>query len=155
MAKKNVEGQMDLFEIFGSVEELEENVKGVPELSEAEAPAEMFTKEKLSSATMKLENQQAVMQKTFRSRTTKQTAVIAYLNYNKVYQKIWDEEPVIYQFEQSKDAVDYYVGLIGQFFEDEQAEVLKAQETLQEAKVLPWMKNNRTVGEDVQKEEMI
>lgn len=119
MAKKSVEGQMDLFELFGSVEELEENVKGVP---------------------AKPDSQQAVMQKTFRNRVTKQTAVIAYLNYNKVYRKIWDEEPVIYQFEQSKDAVDYYVGQIGQLFNDEQTEVLKEQEKLMEAKLLPWMK---------------
>lgn len=131
MAKKSVEGQMDLFELFGSVEELEENVKGVPELSE---------EEKLSSVTAKVENQQAVMQKTFRNRVTKQTAVIAYLDYNKVYQKLWDEEPMIYQFEQSKDAVDHYVGLIGQLFEDEQSEVIKDQETLREAKLLPGTK---------------
>ena len=32
MAKKSVEGQIDLFELFGSVEELEEKVKGVPEV---------------------------------------------------------------------------------------------------------------------------
>lgn len=140
MAKKSVEGQMDLFELFGSVEELEENVKGVPELSEEEVQSELVANEKISSATMKSENQQAVMQKTFRNRVTKQTAVIAYLDYNKVYQKLWDEEPIIYQFEQSKTAVDYYVGLIEQLFEDEQSEVLKEQEKLQEAKLLPWMK---------------
>lgn len=140
MAKKSVEGQMDLFELFGSVEELEENVKGVPELAEEEVQSELVTNEKLSSVTMKLGNQPAVMQKTFRNRVTKQTAVIAYLNYNKVYRKIWDEEPVIYQFEQSKAAVDYYVELIGQLFEDEHSEVLKEQEKLQEAKLLPWMK---------------
>lgn len=140
MAKKSVEGQMDLFELFGSVEELEENVKGVPELSEEEVQSELVTNEKISSATMKSENQQAVMQKTFRNRVTKQMAVLAYLDYNKVYQKLWNEEPVIYQFEQSKAAVDYYVGLIEQLFEDEQSEVLKEQEKLQEAKLLPWMK---------------
>lgn len=119
MAKKSVEGQMDLFDLFGSVEELEEKVKGVP---------------------AKLENQQAVMQKTFCNRVTKQTAVIAYLNYHKVYQKIWDEEPIVYQFEQSKDAVDYYVSQIGLFLDDKQIELLKEQETLMEAKVLPWTK---------------
>lgn len=138
MAKKSVEGQMDLFELFGSVEELEENVKGVPELPEEEVPVRPVTNKKISSAATKSESQQVAMQKTFRNRVTKQTAVIAYLNYNKVYRKIWNEEPVIYQFEQSKDAVDYYVGQIGQLFEDEQAEVLKEQETLMEAVLLPW-----------------
>lgn len=111
---------MDLFELFGSVEELEENVKGVPELSE--------------------EPEIAVMQKTFRNKTTKQIAVIAYLNYNKVYQKIWDEEPVIYQFEQSKDAVDYYVNQMAQFLGDKQVELLKEQEALMEAALIPWVR---------------
>lgn len=111
---------MDLFELFGSVEELEETVKGVP---------------------AKLDSQQAVMQKTFRNRITNRTAVIAYLNYNKVYQKIWDEEPIVYQFEQSKDAVDYYVNQIGQFLDDNQIELLKEQEMLMEAKLLPWTKD--------------
>lgn len=110
---------MDLFELFGSVEELEENVKGVP---------------------MKMECQQAVMQKTFRNRATKQMAVIAYLNYHKVYLKIWDEEPIVYQFEQSKDAVDYYVSQMAQFLDDRQIELLKEQEPLMEAKLLPWTK---------------
>lgn len=142
MAKKSVEGQMDLFELFGSVEELEENVKGVPELPEdtelniagTEPEAESDVK------TTKRSSDEVVMQKTFLSSTTKQTAVIAYLNYNKVYQKIWEGEPIIYQFEQSKDAVDYYVSQMAQFSEDKQIEVLKEQEALKEATVIPWVK---------------
>ena len=126
MAKKSVEGQMDLFELFGSVEELEENVKGVPE--------EVILK------SVRVSDQQIVMQKTFRNRVTGETAVLAYLNYNKVYQKIWDKQPLIYQFEQSKDAVDYYVSQMEQFSENRQIEVLKEQAPLMEASVIPWTK---------------
>lgn len=122
---------MDLFELFGSVEELEENVKGVPELPEEELA---------TVKTAKLGNEQAVMQKTFCNKVTRQTAVIAYLNYSKVYQKIWDDEPVIYLFENSKDAVDYYVSQMAQFSEDKQVEVLKEQEALMEARLIPWVR---------------
>lgn len=124
MAKKSVEGQMDLFELFSSVEELEEKVKGVPE----EAILEVADVSK----------QQVAMQKTFRNCETGEIAVIAYLNYNKVYQKLWNEAPIIYQFEKSKDAVDYYVSLMEQFSENRQMEVQKEQATLMEASVIPW-----------------
>lgn len=142
MAKKSVEGQMDLFELFGSVEELEEKVKGVPELPEDKEPNIAGTESEVTAdvKTTKRSSDEVVMQKTFLSSTTKQTAVIAYLNYNKVYQKIWEGEPIIYQFEQSKDAVDYYVSQIAQFSEDKQIEVLKEQEALKEATVIPWVK---------------
>lgn len=142
MAKKSVEGQMDLFELFGSVEELEEKVKGVPELPEDKETNIAGTESEVTAdvKTTKRSSDEVVMQKTFLSSTTKQTAVIAYLNYNKVYQKIWEGEPIIYQFEQSKDAVDYYVSQIAQFSEDKQIEVLKEQEALKEATVIPWVK---------------
>lgn len=150
MAKKSVEGQMDLFELFGSVEELEENVKGVPEVPETlpeegepETPAEEEEPSAASKSALKGKGafaEQIAMQKTFRNCTTKKTAVIAYLNYNKVYQKDWDEEPIIYRFEQSKDAVDYYVSQLEKFSEDKQVEVLKEQEPLMEASVIPWTK---------------
>ena len=83
---------------------------------------------------------QVVMQKTFRNRTTGKTAVIAYLDYNKVYQKIWENEPLIYQFEQSKDAVDYYVSQMERFSEDKQIEIAEEQEPIMEASLTPWPK---------------
>lgn len=126
---------MDLFELFGSVEELEENVKGVPEV-----PEEVIEVAETSSGNLKILGGEVVMQKTFRNRTTGKTAVIAYLNYNKVYQKMWDEEPLIYQFKQAKDAVDYYVSRMERFTEDKQIEVAKEQEPLVEASLLPWTK---------------
>lgn len=134
---------MDLFELFGSVEELEENVKGVPELPKEEA--ETVETETLFDE-VKVSVEQVVMQKTFRNRTTGKTAVIAYLNYNKVYQKVWDEKPSIYQFEQSKDAVDYYVSQMERFSEDKQIERIKEQETLREAVLIPWTKEEQAHG---------
>ena len=146
---------MDLFELFGSVEELEEKVKGVPEVPE-EAPepqTEQDTQPHTVGKTEQVDETktvtvegikssacQVVMQKTFRNRTTGKTAVIAYLDYNKIYQKIWEEEPLIYQFEQSKDAVDYYVSQMKRFSEDKQIEIVKEQAPIMEALSIPWVK---------------
>lgn len=114
MAKKNIAGQMELFELFGSVEELEEKVKGVPPT----AP---------------------VMQRCFCSSEKSSTAVIAYLDYNMVYLKDWENEPVIYQFEHAKDAVDFYVKQMEEFLRDKRVTVQKEQEPLMEASIVPWM----------------
>lgn len=155
MAKKSVEGQIDLFELFGSVEELEEKVKGVPEVPEGaiEPQAEQDIQPHTANKTEQVDEKKAVtvemikssacqvvMQKTFRNRTTGKTAVIAYLDYNKVYQKIWENEPLIYQFEQSKDAVDYYVSQMERFSEDKQIEIAEEQEPIIEASLTPWPK---------------
>jgi len=121
MAKKSVEGQMDLFELFGSVEELEEKVKGVPELE-------------------KLPPTAPVMQRCFCSSGQNNTAVVAYLDYNMVYLKDWEDDPVIYQFEHSKDAVDFYVKQMERFLSDKKVKIQKEQEPLVEASIIPWTK---------------
>ncbi len=122
MGKKSVEGQMELFELFGSVEELEEKIKGVPEgkhLPSAASP---------------------VMQRCFCSNGQKTPAVVAYLDYNMVYLKDWETEPVIYQFAHAKAAVDFYVEQIDRFLCDKEVKVQKEQEPLMEAAIVPWTK---------------
>lgn len=122
MAKKSVEGQMDLFELFGSVEELEEKVKSVPETFPIQQPTA------------------PVMQRCFCSNGQKSTAVVAYLDYHMVYLKEWEKAPVIYQFEDSKAAVDFYVKQLGRFLSDKTVKLQKEQEPLTEAPVIPWTK---------------
>lgn len=112
MAKKNIEGQLDMFELFDSVEELEEHIKGMPELTPEGKP---------------------VMQKSFARNGQSAVATVAYLDYHMVYVADWGEEPVIWQFEQSKDAVDFYVEQIERFSSEEQVTMQKKQANLQKA----------------------
>lgn len=119
MAGKNVKGQLDMFELFGSVEELEENVKGTPELL-PEAPGH------------------PVMLRCFTSKEKENTAVVAYLDYNRVYIKDWDREPVIYQFESSKEAVDFYVDRMERYQSGKQVRIKKEAEALKRASVIKW-----------------
>ena len=60
MAKKNIEGQLDMFELFDSVEELEERIKGVPEPAE-----EKLEQEAPSNEEKRIPRGSPVMQKTF------------------------------------------------------------------------------------------
>ena len=95
MAKKSIDGQMDMFELFSSVEELEQKVKGVHE-------------------------EETVMRRCFSRSDDGEEAVLAYMDYNKVYLRDWKKKPEIHQFDSAKEAVDFYV---------EQMERLRKEET--------------------------
>lgn len=116
MARKSVEGQLDLFELFSSVEELEESVKGVQWQPDGAI----------------------VMRRSFRNMETEETAVIAYLNYNMVYLKDWQRDPVIYEFDNSKDAVDFYVGQMERLSGNKKVKVQKEQCPLEQAVRKKW-----------------
>lgn len=136
MARKSIEGQIDMFELFGSVEELEENVKGVPELYDL--PKEQAVQEAPAAMEMWQPSAAPVMQRSFRSDEKKSTAVVAYLDYNMVYLQDWEKKPVIYQFEHARDAVNFYVSQMERFLCDKTGKVQKEQEALQEASVIKW-----------------
>ena len=87
MAGKNVEGQLELFSLFDSVEELEQKIKG---------------------AGLKEVQGEPVMEQCYRHRDTGETAVAAYLDYNRVYVADWGRKPLLYQFDSTKEAVGYY-----------------------------------------------
>lgn len=128
MAKKSIEGQLDMFELFDSVEQLEERIKGVPE---KEIPEEMRLPGK------------PVMQKSFRRNGQTTVATVAYLDYNMVYVADWNKAPVLWQFEQSKDAVDFYVNWMECFSSEKQVMVQEKQEVLQRACVRKWTGDER------------
>ena len=122
MVKKQIEGQIDLFELFDSVEEFEEKIKRVPQ------PRGVLMKTGMP-----------VMKKGFYDAARDESVVIAYLDYNKVYLKEWERPPVVYQFEQSKDAVNYYVELIERFMGDKNLQMCTEPAVQPEAIVLPWV----------------
>lgn len=144
MAKKSVEGQLDLFELFSSVEELEESVKGVPEPEEeleveAEPEAGDAAKRDVTSAEQRIQAEGTpVMQRSFRNVETEESAVVAYLNYNMVYLKDWQGEPIIYSFDSSKDAVDFYVGQMERLSGNKKVEIQKEQCPLEQAVMQKW-----------------
>ncbi len=144
MAKKSVEGQLDLFELFSSVEELEESVKGVPEPEEeleveAEPEAGDAAKRDVTSAEQRIQAEGTpVMQRSFRNVETEESAVVAYLNYNMVYLKDWQGDPIIYSFDSSKDAVDFYVGQMERLSGNKKVEIQKEQCPLEQAVVQKW-----------------
>lgn len=144
MAKKSVEGQLDLFELFSSVEELEESVKGVPESEEeleveVEPEAGDAAKRDVTSAEQRIQAEGTpVMQRSFRNVETEESAVVAYLNYNMVYLKDWQGEPIIYSFDSSKDAVDFYVGQMERLSGNKKVEIQKEQCPLEQAVMQKW-----------------
>lgn len=127
---------MDMFELFGSVEELEENVKGVPELGKL--PEEQDVQKPSAVPDVQKPSAAPVMQRCFCSGAHRSTAVIAYLDYNMVYCKDWEADPVIYEFAHSKDAVDFYVKQMERYLSDKKVKVQKGQEALLAASVRKW-----------------
>ena len=129
MAKKNIEGQLDMFELFDSVEELEERIKGVPEPAE-----EKLEQEAPSNEEKRIPRGSPVMQKTFVIEDA--AATVAYLDYNMVYVAGWEDEPQLWQFEQSKDAVNFYMEQMELISGKEGVRVRQEQEPIREARVI-------------------
>ena len=111
MAGKNVEGQLELFSLFDSVEELEQKIKG---------------------AGLKEVQGEPVMEQCYRHRDTGETAVAAYLDYNRVYVADWGRKPLLYQFDSTKEAVEY------RHASDEAAVAAERPEALQKAEAVRW-----------------
>ena len=78
------------------------------------------------------------MQRSFRNVETEESVVVAYLNYNMVYLKDWQGEPIIYSFDSSKDAVDFYVGQMERLSGNKKVEIQKEQCPLEQAVVQKW-----------------
>lgn len=136
MAKKSIEGQLDMFELFDSVEELEERIKGVPEPAEEETVVECVPEMQASATAEKrrIPRGSPVMQKTFVIEDA--AATVAYLDYNMVYVAGWEDEPQLWQFEQSKDAVNFYMEQMERISEKEGVRVRQEQEPIREARVI-------------------
>lgn len=98
MAKRDIEGQMDLFQMFDSEE------------TEKEQEKEIQAEEELSDTQLYVEEEgeleHAVMQYTL------ENSVVAYMDYGRVYIKQDNGTAKIYRFKTTKDAVDFYVGQI-------------------------------------------
>lgn len=136
MAKKNIEGQLDMFNLFGSVEELEKNVKGVPDIPEPELESERDVVAEVIGSEVP---DTPVMGRYFSHKEHQGLASIVYLDYHKVYVKLWEQEPVIYQFASTNEAVDYYVKQLEMFRGDKKVKLAKETEALQEAPVKNWI----------------
>lgn len=145
MAKKSIEGQLDMFELFDSVEELEERIKGVSEPAEEETVVECVPEtgkpvgapEMQASATAekrRIPRGSPVMQKTFVIEDA--AATVAYLDYNMVYVAGWEDEPQLWQFEQSKGAVNFYMEQMERISEKEGVRMRQEQEPIREARVI-------------------
>ena len=117
MAGKNVEGQLELFSLFDSVEELEQKIKG---------------------AGLKEVQGEPVMEQCYRHRDTGETAVAAYLDYNRVYVADWGRKPLLYQFDSTKEAVGYYADWLDRHASDEAAVAAELPEALQKAAAVRW-----------------
>ena len=104
MARRGLNGQLNMFDFFQNGEDGEvgevEMVSLMPSF-EDEVPKKKPRKVK------KELSQDAVMSRTYE--VNGETIEVSYLNYNKVRVRKGTEEPKMHYFENSKDAVDFYV----------------------------------------------
>ena len=74
----------------------------------------------------------------YRHRDTGETAVAAYLDYNRVYVADWGRKPLLYQFDSTKEAVGYYADWLDRHASDEAAVAAQRPEALQKAEAVRW-----------------
>lgn len=114
MAKKNLAGQINMFDVFRELEKNTEasgKVEMVSLMPESEVAAEDDKKlksDKLNSTGIKNKSDTA-MHREKRDADGDIVAEISYINYNKVLIRRKGHEDILKSFDNSYDAVDYYV----------------------------------------------
>lgn len=114
MAKKNLAGQINMFDVFRELEKNTEasgKVEMVSLMPESEVAAEDDKKlksDKLNSTGIKNKSDTA-MHREKRDADGNIVAEISYINYNKVLIRRKGHEDILKSFDNSYDAVDYYV----------------------------------------------
>ena len=78
-----------------------------------------------------------VMEQCYRHRDTGETAVAAYLDYNRVYVADWGGSPAV-SVDSTKEAVGYYADWLDRHASDEAAVAAQRPEALQKAKAVRW-----------------
>ena len=78
----------------------------------------------------------ASMQKTFLNPEDDDFAMIAYIDYNKVYIREWNSPAALYTFEESKKAVDFYIDKLTKIKAAGMAEETTEQEPFSDVKYL-------------------
>ena len=116
MAKKNLSGQMSVFDFFRDLE------NEIPNNGQVEMNSFVPCEEDVSSIenkVSKVDDKDIVMRKVILSDNDGDNIIISYANYNKVIVEKSNEAARIYQFDTSKEAVDYYIEQINQLKEPE------------------------------------
>lgn len=125
MSRKGLSGQLSMFDFWGAqagdgevemvslMPEPEEQVKESPKTTKevpVEDEAEVETDDIPVMPVEKMpEGDSPVMHSEKRDRRGKILAEISYLNYNKVFLRREGEEGETFQFDNSKEAVDFYI----------------------------------------------
>ncbi len=135
MARRSMTGQLNMFDLFNSMDPIEpgevEMVSLVPDFEEEpllvvipEATAEPEVEElpEVEEEKLLVRNEQTeenvAMSRSYVLSGKK--IEIAYINYNKVRITRGDEAPIIKEFASTKEAVDYYVEQMQELVEDEE-----------------------------------
>lgn len=147
--KNSVEGQLDIFEAMNRAAEaidlmVEKDRKkdtktahraktgtGTKTAKEAERTAKAQTAaqaEAKAAEVIKGASMHASMQKTFLNTETDDFAVVAYIDYNMIYLKDWNAPAVLRKFDNTKEAVDYYMNCLQKVRSAEAAELSDEQE---------------------------
>ena len=150
MARKGLTGQLNMFDLFKSMEDIpmgevqmvslmpedeqEEVVLAEPEIVEEEPSVEEISVEEIPVEEILVEEKNYPVVKMPERIATEndkpamcrqymidgKQVEIAYINYNKVRITKEGQKPEIHEFETSKDAVDYYVQKMHEFEPDEE-----------------------------------
>jgi hypothetical protein len=153
--KNSVEGQLDIFEAMNRAAAavdrmMEEDKKTGKEKKGKEKKAEKSVCSELESSievageaekksVKKVEiirgaSMHASLQKTFINTVTDDFAVVAYIDYNMVYYKDWNAPASLRKFNNSKEAVDYYMEQLGRIQATEDARVTEENEPFLDVK---------------------
>lgn len=103
-----VEGQLDIFEAMdraaAAVDRMTEETKNGKEKKAPKRRMAVESKDKIQGCDM-----HASMQKTFLNPGDGDFATVAYIDYHMVYFRDWNAPASLKRFENSKDAVEYYM----------------------------------------------
>ncbi len=105
-------GQLDIFEAMERAAKAVDAMEKKKETKETDTEKRPEIKQK--KKVILARDMRACMQKTFLNPVNDDFAMIAYIDYNMVYLRNWNEPARLRQFEEAKDAVAYYIEQIEQ-----------------------------------------
>lgn len=100
-------GQLDIFEAMERAAKAVDVMEGKKEAKEQGKKKKQESKQ--SGKIIRGRDMHACMQKTFLNPLNDDFAMVAYVDYNMVYLRAWNEPARLKQFEGAKEAVEYYM----------------------------------------------
>lgn len=132
--RNSMDGQLDIFEAMNRAAEAVDRMVARPKQNKKLEKQELEEPANKQKHIIRGCDMHASMRRTFINPADDDFAMVAYIDYNMVYLRDWNAPAALHKFENSKDAVEYYVSELGRIRDTANAEMTKENEPFSDVK---------------------